>query len=176
MREPKDIRVFFALWPNDQARARLQTASQKLPFDGSAQLVPAANLHLTLHFIGNVYFDQLARMREQARGVQSESFDLVIDQSGYFKKPNVNWLGCKQMPEGLSQLHHKLAENLSHCGFEAEKRPYRPHLTLARKGGDFVQSASVDPLAWAVDSFELIEVKKLEVGLEYRVIESFPLR
>ena len=59
MREKKDIRTFFALWPNDALRDSLHSASKTIPVERPARRVPQYNLHLTLHFIGNVYFDQM---------------------------------------------------------------------------------------------------------------------
>ena len=79
MRQPKDVRLFFALWPDAAIRERLQQAADCIALDASARRVPQANLHLTLHFIGNVYFDEMACLREHARQVDAASFSLSID-------------------------------------------------------------------------------------------------
>ena len=59
MREKKDIRLYFALWPREGLRQRLHEAAATIPVDSRGRRVPRANLHLTLHFIGNVYFEQM---------------------------------------------------------------------------------------------------------------------
>ena len=66
MRDPKDLRVFFALWPGDAIRERLQQTALLLAVERPARRVPAYNLHLTLQFIGNIYADEVlwrARIR-----------------------------------------------------------------------------------------------------------------
>jgi len=52
VRENKDIRLFFALWPGEALRERLHGAANSIPTQGSARRVAHDNLHLTLHFIG----------------------------------------------------------------------------------------------------------------------------
>ena len=95
VRDPKDVRLFFALWPNADTRAALQQAAQSIEIHSPARRVPLANLHLTLHFVGNVYFDEMDCMRAQAARVRASGFRLRIDCQGFFDKARVAWLGCR---------------------------------------------------------------------------------
>ena len=40
--------------------------------------MPIANLHMTLHFIGNVFFEEMDCMRAQASEVEASGFSLRI--------------------------------------------------------------------------------------------------
>ena len=176
MRDPKDVRLFFALWPNDGTRSELQRAAQTIAIERPARRVPAGNLHLTLHFVGNVYFDEMACMRERAGRVQARSFELRVDRQGSFDKARVGWLGCRETPAELAILHRELGKQLESCGFRVEARPYNPHVTVARRMSGLCGAATFAPVAWRVDEFALIEVRAVKNGVEYRVVDTWPLR
>ena len=175
MREKKDIRIFFALWPNDALRDSLHRASKTIPVERPARRVPQYNLHLTLHFIGNVYFDQMTCLQQQARLLKAAAFELNIDCQGYFKKPRVAWLGCSEMPTAMRELHQKLGQRLQLCDYRPEARHYNPHVTMARKIDRIPELVSFESIPWAVENFALIEVRQVDDGVEYRVIETYPL-
>lgn len=175
MREKQEIRLFFALWPNDALRAQLHRASNTISVERPARRVPHYNLHLTLHFIGNVFFGEMDCLRQQARLVEGEAFELSIDRQGHFRKPRVAWLGCREIPAALRELHEQLGRRLQQCDYQPEKRHYNPHVTVARKIGAIADSASFAPIAWKVEAFSLVEVRQIENGVQYRVIETLPL-
>ena len=175
MREKKDIRLFFALWPDAVLRAELHLASNTITVERPARRVPHFNLHLTLHFIGNVFFAQMDCLRKQARLVEAAAFELNIDRQGYFSKPRVAWLGCREIPAALRELHQQLGQHLQLCDYQPEKRHYNPHVTVARKIGTIADNPSFASIAWQVTEFSLVEVRQIENGVQYRVIETFPL-
>ena len=175
MREKKDIRIFFALWPDDTLRGRLHRASETIPVERPARCVPQYNLHLTLHFIGDVYFDQMDCLQQQARLVKAAAFEFNIDCQGYFKKPRVAWLGCSETPTALSELHRQLGQRLQLCDYRPEARRYNPHVTMARKIDRIPELENFESISWAVENFALIEVRQIDDGVQYRVIETYPL-
>ena len=175
MREKKDIRLFFALWPDDVLRDQLHRAGNTVSVERPARRVPYSNLHLTLHFVGNVFFAQMDCLRQQARLVKADAFGLDIDCQGYFSRPRVAWLGCREIPAALNKLHERMGQCLQSCDYKPEARQYNPHVTVARKIGTITESASFAPITWKVDSFSLVEVCQIENGVQYRVIETYPL-
>ena len=176
MREKKELRIFFALWPDDETRERIRRAAHSLTPEQGARRVPAYNLHLTLHFIGNVYRDELDCLRRQARRVQAERFSLTLDCFGLFRKPRVAWLGCNDTPAGLARLHAVLGDELRHCEFRPENRPYSPHVTLLRKTTRDPADVEVEPLSWRAEDFVLVESRSVDNGVKYQVVETYPLR
>jgi len=175
VREKKDIRLFFALWPDEALRAQLHNASNTITVERPARRVPHYNLHLTLHFIGNVFFEQMDCLRQQASLVRAEAFEFDIDRLGHFSKPRVAWLGCREIPAALCELHEQLGQRLRLCDYQPEARHYNPHVTVARKIGAITDSASFTPIAWKVEAFSLVEVRQVENGVQYRVIDSYRL-
>ena len=180
MREKKDIRLFFALWPDEALRLRLQEAAITIPVAAGGRRVSSSNLHLTLHFIGNVYFEQMDCLQAAARCVSASGFDLTLDVQGCFKKPQVAWLGCGNPPAALGDLHRQLGERLQTCNFRPEARPYHPHVTVARKSSLMAADACFAPVNWPVTGFALIEgqaikAKSITKGVQYRAVETYPL-
>ena len=176
MREKKDIRIFFALWPNDAIRRQLHTITSGIPLSRPARAVPIYNLHLTLHFIGNVFSDQMDCLRRQARTVSTEGFEISIDCSGHFGKPKVAWLGCRNISPALQILKQKLGTALGDCDYQPETRQYHPHITVARKFSRQAALQAFEPIRWSIDQFALIESRSTFKGVEYGVVESFPLQ
>ena len=175
VREPRDLRLFFALWPDERVRRELQQAGQTIALCEGARYVTAANLHLTLHFIGNVDHGELPCLKRQARKVFGRGFELVIEGSGCFSKPKVGWLGCEDIPPALGHLHQELGSRLGECGFEPEKRPFRPHVTVLRKYRASPPKPEFEPIRWPVGDFSLVESRSGENGVQYRVLETYPL-
>ena len=175
MRDKKDIRLFFALWPGEALRERLHDAANGIPMADPARRVAYGNLHLTLHFIGNVYFEEMVCLQRQASRVKAEKFHFDIDCQGFFSKSRVAWLGCAEAPAALDELHAQLGRQLQLCGYQPEKRRYHPHVTVARKIGPVTDAWQSEAIPWAVAEFALVEVQQLENGVQYRVVETYPL-
>jgi 2'-5' RNA ligase len=175
VRQSKDVRLFFALWPPTALRRQLHEAACAIPLAAGARRVPRSNLHLTLHFIGNVYFAQMDCLQAVARRVDARRFRLDLDCQGFFARPRVAWLGCREIPSALVDLHRELGARLRSCDYQPELRPYHPHVTVARKTGPISTAVGFDPLCWAVNEFALVEVQAVENGVHYRVVETYPL-
>ena len=170
----KKRRLFFALWPDDAVRNEIVRRFENTPqYAMQGGKTTPSNLHITLHFIGNVDEPTMACLQQAAKTVQAAAFELKLDNLGYFSRPQVFWLGCSNPPEGLQKLHQQLAEVLFPCGYEAEARPFSPHVTLMRKlrePGDFVPIESIN---WPVQSFALIESVACPDGVQYQLVENY---
>ena len=169
-------RLFFALWPDDSVRQSLASiASKSLKRRG--RKVPAENLHLTLAFLGYVSPEVRGRVESMADGITAAPFTLEFTHLGVWPRPRVIWSGCEQTPLALTALVDALRRGLKACGVKPEVRPYRVHLTLARKASvapDFGEAHA--PVSWSVEGFHLVESKTLSSGAEYKILRSWPLR
>ena len=95
-------RLFFALWPDDAIRQQLVDAYARIPgLKGQRDVLPN-NLHVTLHFLGNVEASRVDCFRRQAEVISAHRFQLQLDRFGYFKKARVLWLGCELKSNRLS--------------------------------------------------------------------------
>jgi len=135
----------------------------------------SSNLHITLHFIGNVSGQQMSCLHQAAQTVSGTSFELTLDHYGYFKKPKVFWMGLDQMPSSLIQLHNHLARAFQECDYQSEKRDYSPHVTLMRKLSAPGNLCQLNPVVWQINNFVLVESIAIDNGVRYEVIEKYPL-
>lgn len=167
-------RVFFALWPDTGVQQRLAALQQNPALPGG-QRVPAANLHITLHFIGNT--DAVDCLLEQAGQIQGERFSLQIDRLGWFKRAGVAWAGCAATPAALQQLAADCATVSRECGAPGDSFPvYTPHCTLCRKVRRPPQATTLGPVLWQPASFHLLESVQMKTGrVRYQGIGEFPL-
>lgn len=176
MRENKDVRLFFALWPDDPIRQQMVDLFSGFDLGGSnGHFMRPGNIHMTLHFIGNVSIDEMQCMKHRATELASKAFELTIDSLGYFKKARVLWLGCRQAPQALFELQRQLGEQLSPCGYRPEQRPYNPHVSIARNLLVTPHNIEFEPIAWKLDRFVLVESKAIPAGVEYQVIDEYAL-
>lgn len=166
-------RLFFALWPDDEVRARLATAIAALP-DAGGRPVPTRNLHLTLVFLGNVAEAVQKELTAGAAGIRGRSFELVLTRAGGFPRTGVAWLASEATPPALLDLVTELSSLGEFAGREAEKRPYAPHLTIARKCRR-VETVDIPAVRWPVREFALVESVPGRAGSEYRVLAHWPL-
>lgn len=172
MREKRDIRLFFALWPDEPVRQQISCYLESLsPYSGL--VVPSFNWHMTLHFVGNTTFEEKICLDRQANKVQIKPFEITIDKTGYFKKPKVFWLGCRRPPQALFDLQEKLGWQIGHCEYQPESRPYSPHITVMRKVMKKPDFESVGRINWQVDRFVMIESVAQSGGVRYQVVEEY---
>lgn len=127
-------RLFFALWPERKVRDRLarlaRLARQYQPRGG--RLHHSDDLHITLVFLGQVSAAQRPCIQQLADHIDSSAFTLRIDTIGHWPRPGILWCGPAAQPEALRYLVKALQKGLLECGFEPERRRYKPHITLHR--------------------------------------------
>lgn len=116
----------------EQLRARLKRSRADL----NARWVDPDNLHITLWFIGEVNDDRGAEVRGalQTR-FATPAFAVSVNGCGAFPPsgpPRVFWLGITSGVEPMRQVYDEVRDRLVAIGCEEEKRPYSPHLTIAR--------------------------------------------
>ena len=90
------------------------------------------NYHLTLVFLGETDWAEAAA--GALAQVEGPPFPLRSAAPGGFCKKggDIWWLGVEPLP-GLLTIQRRLEAALRAAGFSPERRPYRPHITLARK-------------------------------------------
>jgi 2'-5' RNA ligase len=167
-------RIFFALWPADTVRHAIVSQAKPL-LQGLKKTVSTTKLHLTLAFIGNIETARLDDYRQAAETVRAQAFELTLDQAGSFSRAQVLWLGCSRVPAELQILVDRLNAALQQCGYTPDHRPYVPHLTLARKYRKKPRQDISVNISWPVNDFCLVESRPVQGGVEYHVLQSWPL-
>ena len=168
-------RLFFALWPNEELRNQLHVLGQR-SVPGSGRLVKRENLHITLNFLGSTDNVRRACAEKVAANIPTPPFRLELDKVGYWPRARVLWAGASREPDALLSLVKQLSGGLEGCGFPLEGRPYRTHVTLARKVARRVQPSSPSPIVGVAKDFHLVESRTNPEGVQYRIVASWPLR
>jgi RNA 2',3'-cyclic 3'-phosphodiesterase len=135
------MRLFVAVELPRAVRAAAGAAGRRLaatlaPLRIDARWIPEGNLHITLWFLGEVPQTRLDALREACREpLAITPFVIRLGGVGMFPPsgpPRVIWMGVIDRKDGLEALHAELSARLSPLGFEPDRRPFNPHLTLAR--------------------------------------------
>jgi 2'-5' RNA ligase len=180
------LRLFVALDLPDgvkQALAALRTDIS------AASWSNAANLHLTLKFLGDgIDEGRLPNIVAALRAVHGPALSLALHGVGRFppnegRSPAVLWAGL-DAPPALGALARAVDEALVPLGFPAEDRPFAPHLTLARlKSPDgaaaverfLTTHAALTSPPFTAPAFHLYASHLSAQGATYRQLASFPL-
>ena len=175
------VRVFFALWPGDLARADLAHATRQAVRGCGGRPVPAHNLHATLVFIGSIAVTRLPVLVALASGIARSKgvapFELDFERVEYWPKPRV-LVAMANASVGVAAataLARALLEATQRENFAPDSKPFRPHITIARKVGKLTPVLEMQRTRLAFDSFALAESRTLPEGPVYSVIESFAL-
>ena len=169
-------RLFFALWPDEDVRDRLQAIIAGLHDRVAARWVRREQFHITLFFLGAVPESDVPRLR-RLELQWPEGFELPLQDLRFLRRRQMIWLVPRTPPEGLRRLVQVLGEGLDACGIGRDLRPFHAHLTLARKARcDCLGPSSVARIGWTVRSVELMESVLDRSGAHYRVLQSWPLQ
>jgi len=172
---PAQQRLFFALWPAPEVQQALAAKAEEVLGHRRARRIPAEKLHITLAFLGEVSAETRACAEAAADSLQGSAFDLAVDELGYWSRRSLLWAGPSETPEALTRLAADLAAGLEPCGIPPDDRPFRPHITLARKAPRLPARHAVDPVSWPVRRFVLVESRLEPQGAVYSVVREWPL-
>jgi 2'-5' RNA ligase len=167
-------RVFFALWPDPAAAAKLAELALTAHALCGGRMMRPETLHLTLAFIGDVADARIDSLRQAASQVSAEAFSLELDRFGCWRRKGIVWAGCSEPPLPLAALAGQLGERLSAAGFALDARAFAAHLTLLRDARCLPLPA-FEPVAWPVGEFVLAESQRSPSGAAYTVVDRWPL-
>jgi 2'-5' RNA ligase len=147
-------RLFLAIWPDDEIRQRLSEhrAAWSLPA-GCLRYQPQ-DWHVTLHYLGSVADERVADI-VAALHLPLEPCELVLDQPQLWRG-GLAVLAASSVPPALASLHDRLAVALRELELPVEARPWRPHLTLARRAAGARLPSSFAPIAWAAHNYAMV--------------------
>jgi 2'-5' RNA ligase len=151
---PSRQRLFLALWPDARVRRALAAWRDAFAWPAGAAPVADARLHLTLHFIGEVAAARLPEL-DAALRVAPPRFELVLDRAQRWPGGLVVLQPGAVVPP-LAALHRALADALRAAGLPPEARPFRPHVTLARRAAGAVAGPAAPPVRWPVAGYALV--------------------
>ena len=131
------VRLFIsvelpAAWRDTARAARVALERQ---VGAPLRWVDPTLMHLTLRFLGEVPEEEVGRLRDALDGVPPVDVQLALKEAGTFgpaSRTAVVWLAIGGDGDGLRALADRVEAAVVSLGFEPERRPFRPHVTLAR--------------------------------------------
>jgi len=153
-----------------EALARLQDRFRDL--GGRISWVRAEGMHVTLKFLGGTPVDRipaLVEALERAAG-SCRPLEVRLAGTGVFpgpSRPRVLWVGLDRGAEGMAGVFAAVDRELGGVGFDAETRPFHPHVTLAR----IKALPDIAGLARRLSSLQRVEIGEMHVG-EIHLMES----
>jgi 2'-5' RNA ligase len=171
--------------------------------------VPAANLHVTLAFLGSVPERRMAELAEIARATASAPalasagmptsagmprsppraarkgasnaegrLELTFDHLEHWRAAQLLCALPAEPPVPSAPtkvLARRLQEQLVARGFAPDLKPFRPHVTVARKVSRPGRMENLHPVVWSFTGLALVESRTLREGALYSVVESYPI-
>lgn len=128
------MRLFFALTFSPAARAALRQAQERLrAFALGARYPGEEALHLTLAFLGETPEPRAPQLGELLAALPAPPLALWFSQAGPLSPEEGLWALFPEECPALFALQGELAARLEGAGFPLPRRPFRPHVTLARR-------------------------------------------
>lgn len=161
------MRLFVALRPPAEAVADLKARLPRWP-------TAPERWHLTLAFLGELAGSQ--EVHDQLLTVRAPAFDLQLEGSGTFGRQGPVWVGVGEDVDALLDLQTDVARAVRAAGVPLERKAYRPHLTVGRRGQPSPAAlAGYRGPRWRVGEVELV---RSDVGRQvvHTVLERYPLR
>ena len=175
------MRVFIAVELPPRWREELWQAGRALARLGvRGRFTRRENYHLTLAFLGEVARPEgVAAVMDQ---VEFPAFSLETTRAGRFAHRGgaIWWMGVAPHP-GLLSAQVRLCRALEQAGFSPDKKPFSPHLTVARKViapegvGPEALGALLPPMRTEIHTLTLMGSSLSPSGPEYTPLHRTPL-
>lgn len=185
-RRPEQLRLFVAVTLPPEVKETLAGVIGRLREAGVPGVRPVAPeaVHITLKFLGNV---DAARVPDLAAALTAAGdgavpFQIALQGVGGFpslEAPRALWAGVADGADGLAGLARQVDEACASAGFPRERRPFSPHLTLARMrdtaspsdrrraGAALADAGGALAATFAVDAFHFIKSTLTQSGPRY---------
>ncbi len=169
------MRIFVAVFPPPEV-VKEALAAARLPPDDRIRWTRPENVHLTLKFLGDVREELLDDIRAVLEEVCASHapFKVALAGLGAFpsaRRARILWASVGEGSGRLRSLATGLDTGLTSSGFEHERRPYTPHLTLGRVRGNpaslQLTPGSIDS-KFMIGSIELVESMLTPEGSVYK--------
>ena len=133
-----DIRTFIAVDLPSEIKMDIDRLITDLRQDGSGiRWVKAANLHITLRFLGDIPEESITGLADAIKGNIGicDPFNLTLSTLGGFpnlKRPRVIWVGTDSGSDALMRLAEKVEQACVDSDFGKADKRFSSHLTIGR--------------------------------------------
>jgi nicotinamide-nucleotide amidase len=166
-------RYFFALYPTLETAQKIQKQGHYFLDNVQCKPTPREKIHMTLVYLGQVMESVLQDSIQVANQLKGKEFQLIINEDGLWPHNKVRWLSIKDSPKELLNLVNELKKALTSIGFKPERRPFTPHITMARDCRQ-MQGNIQEPIVWQVKDFCLVKSTSANPS-QYEIIQRWAL-
>jgi len=168
-------RLFFALKPAEELSLKLLELGCTLKSKSHERVTEPEMLHMTLRYIGHTDEEIKQSLLTDVDSISVPSFDIRLNRTGYWKKPQVIWCAPEITDNILIKLVSQLEEICQKNGINAEKKLFKPHVSLLRKVKSFNAESQVKLPLWRVSDFVLLESISTGNGVQYNELKRWNL-
>lgn len=182
------LRLFIALKLNKEIQTAIhQIQKDFLPLNLDIKWVEAANLHLTLSFLGTTSTDQISGIKTLLKEVAQTltSTECHLSKLGAFpslKKPRIFFVSLSDSAGVIADTAQSLKEKFTSPGFPKEQHTFLPHITLGRFRSakninifhEKSQTYSLPQETIAFNNLTLFKSTLTSAGPIYEIIEQLP--
>ncbi|HEV2286150.1 MAG TPA: RNA 2',3'-cyclic phosphodiesterase [Steroidobacteraceae bacterium] len=174
-------RLFFALWPDAAQRTALVRATARAVRHGGGRAVPEASLHVTLAFLGAVPGSRAgllgALAARAAAAVATDALPLTLRFATleHWARPQTLVALAREAPGSggaVAMLAGALVTAAAAAGFGPDLKPFRAHVTVARKVLRPPRELAIHEVVWSFGELALLESRTLQSGPVYSVVAS----
>ena len=162
------MRLFVALRPPPSAIADLRSRLPRWPSEPD-------RWHLTLAFLGELAGPDEVHDELAVRLAGSPRFDLALQGSGTFGRGGPVWVGVGGDVDALQDLAADVAAAARAAGVQLERKAFRPHLTVGRRG----HPSPAALVAYRGPTWSAVEVELVRSDLgrtvAHTVLQRYPL-
>lgn len=166
------MRLFIALDLSDDVKHALADNAKKIKeIAKKGSFSREKNFHVTLAFLGEVPEYKLKAVIKAISSVEMNDFEFVIEGLSYFDSADgkIYWRGIKRSEE-LNALARAVSRNLMFEGFLPDSKPYRPHITLARRCKADISDVSFEPIVTNAGKISVMRSQRCDGKLAYTEI------
>ncbi len=176
------MRIFFGVRLSQPQTALIASGQARISqeLEGARpRLVAPDNFHLTLAFLGNLGTSRLEGLRQCGGQIarQCEPGLATMSRISGFPHAGSRIIALTGTSDRLlDNLHESLLECLSASSYLVERRPFLPHITLARLTYSVIPSPCWPlSLELPIASFALFHSVSNTRGVQYRVLDEWAL-
>ena len=189
------MRLFVAIELPAELRRLLEERSNTLSsliHSDIIRWVRPEGIHLTLKFLGDVSSEKLEAVKEviSTVGPHFSPFEYSVGGLGCFpnmRRLRVLWVGVEERSGSLQALQAEIERGYQTLGFEKERRPFHPHLTLGRvrRGARHPEHQTIADTIASVEQLSLGEYRAEDIclyrselkptGAVYTILLAVPL-
>ena len=160
------IRAFISVdMEDEEILHQIQAVQHSFPM---FRAVKPYQFHFTLKFLGDVPAREIVTIKENLTDLKKGPFKITLGGLGTFpkltgrKRPSyVLWIGVTKQGAEMRNLAGMVEEILGKFGFERERRPYNPHLTIGR--GKRLNTKDISSAHQTIMDYQDIEIGEFNV-------------